>query len=401
MAMPIRIRLVGMLLLLHLVSSLAAGGLTWWWLDRQVLQERQDRAVAIARVLAQGGFSPNRDILQRMMDLAGTSFRVVGGDEPARPGSVRVKVDPITIEVDPPEDGWSRVSAASLVTALVFLAGGAAIFAMSAWWTARTVTRPIERLAAAARNIGAGHIDQAVPLTGSGEVAALAHDLEYMRQRLADLEEAARRQERLAVLGTFAATIAHEVRNPLSAIRLTVQTQRRQGAAPGLAMIEDEIERLDLVVDELLGFVRGMQVQPVVSDLHRVVDETLRLLSRQAQHAGVLVERQGEASAVVDPQRLRQLLLNLVLNAIQAQPEGGRVVVEVRRDGLAVRDAGPGVDTALIPRLFESFVSGRPHGTGLGLHLASAIAQAHGATLRYENGSPTGAVFILEGLKSA
>lgn len=396
--MPIRIRLVGMLLILHLASSLVAGGLTWWWLDGQVRSERQARGAAIARVLAEGGFSATPEVLGRMAELAGTRFRIVTDGQDAPPGALRVNAGTVTIAVDMPEDGWRRVSAASLVAALVFLAGGAAIFTLSAWWTARTITGPVERLAAAARAIGAGRLDQPVPAAGSGEVAALARDLEQMRARLVDLEATTRRQERLAVLGTFTATIAHEVRNPLSAIRLIVQTQRRQGAASGLELVEDEIERLDLVVDGLLGYARGMRVEPAACDLHAVVDDVLRLLERQSRHAGVTLERLGTAQVRADARRLRQLLLNLVLNAIQAQPEGGRVQVQLRADGLAVSDDGPGVDAALVPRLFASFVSGRTEGTGLGLHLAWSIAQAHGATLRYERGAPRGAVFVLEGL---
>jgi signal transduction histidine kinase len=399
--MPIRIRLVGMLLLLHLASSLVAGGLTWWWLDGQVRSERQARGAAIARVLAGGGFSTNPEVLGRMAELAGTRFRIVTGTQAPHPGSVRVNAGTVTIEVDMPEDGWRRVSAASVVAALVFLAGGAAIFTLSAWWTARTITGPVERLAAAARAIGAGSLDQPVPPAGSGEVAALARDLEQMRVRLVDLEATTRRQERLAVLGTFTATIAHEVRNPLSAIRLIVQTQRRQGTAPGLDLVEGEIERLDLVVDGLLGYARGMRVEPAPCALQEVVDDVLRLLDRQSRHAGVTLERVGAARVVADARRLRQLLLNLVLNAIQAQPEGGRVVVTVHADGLAVSDDGPGVDPALVPRLFASFVSGRPEGTGLGLHLAWSIAQAHGATMRYGRGEPRGAVFTLAGLAAA
>ena len=398
--MPIRVRLVGVLLILHLTSSLGAGALTWWWLDQQITVERHQRANAIARVLARGGFSANEEIRQRMMELAGTSFRVVEMSSPAMTGAVRAQAGAVTIEVDTPEDSWQRLGAASVVAALIFVAGGAAIFAVSAWWTARTITGPVERLADAARAIGAGRLDQPVPLTGSGEVAALARDLEQMRLRLADLEATARRQERLAVLGTFTATIAHEVRNPLSAIRLTVQMQRRQGAQ-GLALVEEEIERLDLVVDELLGYARGMQVQLQICALDHTVDEVLRLMQRQAQHAGVTLTRVGSATVKADPQRLRQLLLNLLLNAIQAQPEGGQVRIAVRPDGLAVCDEGPGVTPTLLPHLFESFISGRTEGTGLGLHLAWTIAQAHGATLRYEAGEPRGAIFILSGLKPA
>lgn len=353
--MPLRARLVLVLLALHLASSLGAGAMTWWWLERKVEEDRLARVEAIARVADR--FPITEAMATSIGELTGTRFRVVAPDAQPRAGAALVRSGAAVIEIRPPEGEWRRIGAATLVAALVFLAGGAVLFAGAAWWTARTV---------------------------------------------AELEDAARRQERLAVLGTFTATIAHEVRNPLSAIRLAVQMQRRSGGAdPGLALVEEEIERLDLVVDGLLSFARGMRVDPAPCELHAVADSVLRLLRRQGSHAGVALERIGEAHVVADAQRLRQLLLNLVLNAIQAQPEGGAVQVEIRPDGLAVRDRGPGVAPALVPRLFAAFASGKREGTGLGLHLAWSIARAHGAELRYEAAAGGGAVFVLSGLKTA
>jgi signal transduction histidine kinase len=113
----------------------------------------------------------------------------------------------------------------------------------------------------------------------------------------------------------------------------------------------------------------------------------------------VAVEGQGTVSA--DPARMRQLAMNLLLNAIQAQHGGGAVRIIVAPDGFAVEDEGPGVAPERVPQLFEAFASGRPEGTGLGLHLARAIAEAHGATLRYEPRQPRGARFVLGGLAPA
>ncbi|MCK6490606.1 MAG: HAMP domain-containing histidine kinase, partial [Planctomycetes bacterium] len=243
---------------------------------------------------------------------------------------------------------------------------------------------------------------------GDGEVGALARELEAMRARLVELDRRHRQDERLATLGLFTATIAHEVRNPLSAVRLTVQlAARAPGADARLAPLTDELDRLDLTVDELLGFARGMNVERQPCDLAVVAADVLRLLRRQADHAGIalaLVPAPASAAPVqADPRRLRQLLLNLLLNALQARRDGraaSRVAVELAADGFAVADDGPGVDPALVPRLFDAFTSDRVGGTGLGLNLARAIAEAHGATLAYEPGNP-GARFVLRGLVAA
>jgi signal transduction histidine kinase len=187
------------------------------------------------------------------------------------------------------------------------------------------VARPLERLADAARRIGGGDLATPVAAVGSGEPGALAADLEAMRARLADLERRTRDAERLAVLGTFSATVAHEVRNPLSAVRLTIQLLgRRLPGETQLAVLGQELERLDLIVDELLAYARGMTVNREPVDLAAAATSVVSLLQRQADHAGVAVAVSGAGRANADPMRLRQMLLNLVLNGIQAVQSGGR-----------------------------------------------------------------------------
>jgi signal transduction histidine kinase len=152
-----------------------------------------------------------------------------------------------------------------------------------------------------------------------------------------------------------------------------------------------------------------MSVQPVACDLRAVAETVVRLLRRQAEHAGVELSVSGQARVQADPARLRQLLMNLVLNAIQAQharggeaggagERSGNVRVHIASDGLSVSDDGPGVDPALVSQLFEPFASSRPHGAGLGLHLARAISDAHGGRLSYQ-AQARGACFTLSGLK--
>ena len=133
---------------------------------------------------------------------------------------------------------------------------------------------PLEQLARSATAIGKGEWDEPVPIVGRDEVRHLALDLEHMRHRLLELNQRQRDAERLATLGTFTATIAHEVRNPLSAIRLSIQVlQDSLPTHPSLQMIDDEIERLDHIVDELLGFSRGMSIQLKPCDLQEVAND--------------------------------------------------------------------------------------------------------------------------------
>ena len=404
--MRLRTRLVVGFVTAHLLLSAVAGAVAWSWLDARSRSQAAASARAIGGVLAGGGFSPTPAVLERMRELTGYAFRVLTQPEPQRPGTVQVG----TVEIDYRTASWQQQQEQVLAATFLLFLGGSAVFALVAWRLGRQVARPVELLADSARAIGAGTWGVAVPSGGSGEVAELGRELERMRLRLIELDRAHRSAERLATLGTFTATIAHEVRNPLSAVRLAVQLLLRQ--RPGeqsLTLITEEIERLDLIVDELLSFSRGLTVRCEPCDLLQLSEGVRRLLQRQADHAGVTVQivdarttRPG-GKVQADPLRLRQLLLNLLLNGIQAAQSGEdepQVRLLVRDHGWVVEDSGPGVAPELVPHLFEAFRSGREDGTGLGLHLAKAIADAHGAQLRYARSS-RGTEFQLDGLAAA
>ncbi|TVR15977.1 MAG: hypothetical protein EA401_02040, partial [Planctomycetota bacterium] len=257
----------------------------------------------------------------------------------------------------------------------------------------------------ATRRIGLGHWQDRIPAVGSGEVRHLRQDLESMRSALVALDQRHRQAERLATLGMFTATIAHEVRNPLSAIRLTIQMLRQQHSNDtSLPMIENEIERLDDIVDELLGFSRGMTVEVQACNLTTVASDVRRLLHRQLEHSEIELSIEGTTQVQADPRRMRQMLLNLVLNAIHAlhsKEDGERLItIALFADGCAVYDNGPGVPDAVRETLFDAFSTQRAEGTGLGLHLARLIAEAHQCSLQYETSPMGGAGFVVRGFPS-
>lgn len=392
-----RTRLLASFLGSYVVLATLGGGAAWVMLDRFLAAEAAGRARVVAE-LSQFLGSPT--VRARLEDLTGYRIRVGPRPPPPEDGVVTVR-DEVGrhVSIDYRNAAYAAARRTVLMATLGFIGAGTVLVALLSYLLARGVARPLERLAAAARRIGDGDRERPVPAVGSGEVADLAAELDAMRRRLADLDERIRRHERLTTLGTFTAVIAHEIRNPLSAVRLALQMMARtERADPRLPTLLAELERLDLIVDELLAFSRGIGVERGRCELHAVADDVIRLLQRQADHAGVVVQRQGVATVLADPGRLRQLLLNLVLNAIQAQHrDGGRVVIAVRADGVQVRDDGPGVPPSQQATLFDAFTSGRRDGTGLGLHIAHAIAEAHNATLRYRD-DPSGACFELVGL---
>ena len=389
-------------LCVHLVLSVTAGYMLWLLMDGKLRSQASDSAHAVARLLTEGGFTANQDVLTRMQELTGYKFTLM--QESDTPSADLISV-PIgdgsgrTVFIDYRSQGYQEHLSVIYWSTLALLFGGLLIFIPVAWLLARRFARPLEILSSSAAQIGLGHWNQPIETSGSEEVQHLSRSLEKMRQQLIELDSDNRQAERLATLGTFTATIAHEVRNPLAAVKIIMQLLAKDYPDARFGHIQDELERLDLMVDELLGYSAGMQVHLQACLLEPLVRDVLRLLQRQADHADVQIDVRGASSVMADERRLRQLLLNLLLNAIQAQHGGGKVLIDIQADGFVVIDEGPGVPPELINDLFTAFSSRREHGTGLGLHLAKHIAEAHDALLHYER-DERGTCFILSGLKA-
>jgi signal transduction histidine kinase len=257
---------------------------------------------------------------------------------------------------------------------------GAAVGAFVSAIAAVTVTRPLARLADAARRIGRG--DLKTPIwrrKRKDEIAELRDTLEEMRQGLA-----ARDEERATLL----AGIAHEVRNPLGGLTLfsAVLAEETAGtpAAHHVERVQQEVAALTRVVEEFLDYARARPLlrQPV--DLAALLAEVGDLVRPLAAERGAVVRLAGEGVAQGDREKLRRAALNLARNAVEASA-GGEVLLAARRDGAAavveVLDRGPGLTVEARAKLFRPFFTTKERGTGLGLALAKKVADAHGGTI--------------------
>ena len=397
--MRTRTRVLLAFLGVHVALSCATGVLAWRWLDASLVQQARASAQSASHIISGGGIALNDRVLTKMAELIDMKLTRIPEGSVLAPGTIQFRAADALFAIDYRTEAYVRSEHKVLLGTLGLLAFGSMAFGVVGMALSGQLARPLEALARAARTIGAGDLEAAGAETGQGEIRTLARELEQMRLRLVELDRQRREAERLRTLGTFTATIAHEVRNPLSAVRLTVQMlNRRLPQEASLVMVMEELDRLDLIVDELLGFSKGMTVQLVDCDLRAQAETVVRLLARQADHAGVVLSVSGQGFAHADPARLRQLLMNLILNAIQAQHGGGAVRILAEPARLSVADDGPGISPELVAVMFTAFTSGRPGGTGLGLNLAQAVAQAHHATLRYQAVEPHGACFVLDGL---
>ena len=290
------------------------------------------------------------------------------------------------------------------------------------------IVRPLQSMTAAARRLADGRTEIEVPEAGAGEVRQLARDFNAMgRQvradqaqleaRLAELsvaneeldaaQEQIVRSARLASVGRLAAGVAHEIGNPLTAVVGLVELARDSDLEFDtrdelLARTTTEAERIQRIIRELLDFARPVEPAEGVVDLGEVVEDAVRLLAPQHDSRGLRIERRIEPSEPVrgSADRLKQVVLNLLLNAVDAVDGEGEVVVEVAPHGahqvqLVVSDDGPGLDPTITETLFEPFVTTKAvgRGTGLGLAVCHTIIQRLGGTLSASNGPYGGARF--------
>jgi signal transduction histidine kinase len=258
-------------------------------------------------------------------------------------------------------------------------------------------------------------IDVAEALAGQASVALENVRLyEEARRSLRELKGAQARiirNEKMAVLGTFASGLAHEVRNPLNSIGLQLSLLERRTArlaAPLSEQLRDvtriihqEVMRLDSLVNDFLLFSRAKTVQYRPAHLESLLDEVVRLLRPEARAAGVTLRRHGFGergpSVPMDEEKIKQVVINLVRNAIEAMPDGGNVVVEDGMVGgracVVVRDDGPGLPEGL--DVFQVFVTTKPRGTGLGLSIAQQIVLEHNGEISADSAPGGGATFKL------
>ncbi len=233
-------------------------------------------------------------------------------------------------------------------------------------------------------------------------LAAVARQAAPVLENAKLLEERAAR-ERLAMVGTATAAIAHELKNPLAAIKSTAAILRRRLKADQRGqeltiVVEDEVDRLEKSVFEVLSFVRQRPVDPIAIDIAELLTQLVSVVEADFERSQVQVSFEGNVQSVTllgDPDRLRQALLNVLLNAREAMPRGGRIsialrarpagAVQVSGVEILIADTGVGFPDEILPRAFEPFVSGKRLGTGLGLANVKRVVEEHDGQVEARN----------------
>ncbi|MFA5928517.1 MAG: ATP-binding protein, partial [Candidatus Margulisiibacteriota bacterium] len=225
------------------------------------------------------------------------------------------------------------------------------------------------------------------------------------------LEMHVRRSDKLTALGRMAAGVAHEIKNPLTSMRLFVQMMSsRQGTDPKFwaehsDILMNELDRLDKIVGDFVGFAKTPELKLEDVQLSELIDKVLRLINIQAQELKVLIDVMVDHSLIIkgDGQRLVQVLMNLILNAMQAMPQGkkdGRIILRAKELSnkmaeIEVIDNGAGITKENLDKLFTPFFTTKEKGTGLGLSIIHRLIEEHGGQIDVKSKLGVGTTFII------
>lgn len=278
-------------------------------------------------------------------------------------------------------------------------------------------TRPIRRLDAGLRRLSDGDLDVRVETHGRDEIARLGAAFNDMTRKLRANRERERqmvRREKLSALGRLAAGVAHDVRNPLHSISLTLDhlteagrpesDERQREFDRSVEIIRGEVRRLDRLVGNFLRFARSDRRERAPIDLGDLLRETERLVAKEAEWRGVALEldlADDVPSLLGDGESLRSSILNLVLNSFEAMPDGGRLRIALRRAGghaaVSVTDTGHGIAEEDRERVFEFAYTTREGGSGLGLAMVhQCVVEEHGGRVSLDSDRGRGTTITME-----
>lgn len=261
----------------------------------------------------------------------------------------------------------------------------------------RRATRSLEALTVAAERVGKGDLAPALPPAGPDEVGRLSAAFDLMVDEIRGMLHRVEETREMAVMGEFASSISHEIRNPLTSIKLNLQSLDQEAEQEGISrdsarslrICLREVARLDGAVHRILDMARTHPPTRVASSLHEILHGSVDLLRSQLDAQGVEVTLRLEApkdTVLADPEDLKSVFMNLLVNAGEAMPDGGTVRLTTdnppEEEGrgtirIVVSDEGPGVPDDVRERIFRPFVSTKEDGTGFGLAIARVTTQEH------------------------
>lgn len=415
-----------------LVTLVAASMLTAYLQARQQEVEIASQLDALCDTLRRSNFPLTNHVLEQMRGLSGAEFLLA--DEsgprlatsgvatllghrvpaPAEPGNARPLGPSVTVADEPyfhrvvdlgsrtatsptttlhvfyPEQSWREARGKAAKPALIVGLVAIGLASVLASVLAKRWSLPIARLQRQIASMAEGDYG-AIPLPQrNDEIRDLVSSANALAVQLSNLTAAVRRSERLAILGQLSGGMAHDLRNTVTGARMALQLHARHCSADDESL-EVALRQMGLIEEYLRRFLaagKPEELQRADIDLVELIEESVRLVEPACRHRRVRLELELPTTSVplwADAAQLRQLLLNLLLNALEAAGSQGWVRVRLSmtptNTTLRVVDSGPGVDQRIRDRLFEPFATTKPEGLGLGLAVARQVVEAHGGAI--------------------
>ena len=300
------------------------------------------------------------------------------------------------------------------IRSAALLAAGAGLLLASilAGWAAARVTRPIEQLAGAAHEVAAGNWDASVSVASKDELGELAASFNSMTSQLQEQRQRLMQAERVAAWRELARRLAHELKNPLFPLQLTVENLLRARQTGGqefdetfresTATLLSEIANLKKIIGRFSEFSKMPQPQFQPVALKEVIEEVIKLHQVQLDRANVkrLCELNGPQQIAADRELLHRAFSNLITNAIDAMPNGGTLTLSTRSESgsaiIEITDTGTGITAEERLHLFTPYYTSKPNGTGLGLAIVQSIVSDHGGRISVSSDSGIGTTFMIQ-----
>lgn len=300
---------------------------------------------------------------------------------------------------------------------LLFVGISIVISSIIAYVYTRWIVTPVNQLVSGIEKFSAGDLRYRVPPPGADEVSMLAERFNEMAEKLTMVQEKLKRGERLETISKMASVLSHEIRNPLNAMVVNMQVMERELSRTEphadklrhyLGIVASEIQRVDDLVNNFLMVSRPPKLDRKLVKIDRLIDDIIISQQAEALQSGIRINRQYHVNNFdlsVDEKKIQQVLLNILINAIQAMPGGGNITIEIdsldakedddQLDWIVIRfrDSGKGIPKEQLGQIFDFYYSTKSTGTGLGLSVAQQIVEEHGGRIEVKSKVATGSVF--------
>ncbi len=328
---------------------------------------------------------------------------VIAGE--AHYGYIHLKINSDDVSLMLKHNMVKRILAALLVFGLGI---GIAIFLSIRY------TEPIHSVVNAAKKVAAGDFDQTLPVDRKDEIGELTAGFNFMTQRLREnkrLEERLRQAEHLSAVGQLSRTIAHEIRNPLNFISLSIDhigekylpapAEEAKNFETLVSSIKQEIRRLNRLVSDFLDYGRPLKLNLQRCSTGELLNEVIEIIRAKAksERVDIIEKRDFAPTVMLDPELMKTCILNVVTNSFQAMPEGGTLTISTEKNEgnllVSVSDTGKGVSKENLSKVFEPFFTTKNDGLGLGLATTKRIVEEHGGKISFQSGDGAGSKVIM------